>query len=491
MWHPDYSFHPDEAFHLEWALDLFDGVPFPRAFMYGGTFHQSVLKISSIVGERLPDIFSPFPLYRALLVARLFSVFAAVLTVLVVFYIAKDLYGCRAGLIAAALLGVSPGHVFSSQQAKPDVIMAFFAATAVFFSLRIYFSGRILWYILAGIAVGMATGTKISGLAFLFPPVVAHFCRGWNLISFLRKGLLLIAFFMVGYLIVSPHSIVYPTGFMQGLEILYNYQSGLYEESIGRGPGWLHYATRILPYGIGIPVLLASLVGLIMMIVKRERCVYVLMAGFIAYYALISTGSWITIRYAVPLFPILCVFAARAFTFIDESRPNRAFYYAMLVITIAYTFFLSAAYNSMLSRKDTRIAASEWIEKEIRDGAAIGFGIDYEGDVFFNPPINSWKYRVISQILNDSNGLRSFISNPFDYIIINEYQYSEYERLGDRFPVENYKRFFDHVMKSGKYRMIKEFKNCPEIFGWSPKLDYPPSEMLIPSPTIKVYQRAG
>lgn len=487
--HIGYSFHPDEAFHLEWALGLYDGSPIARAFLYGGTFHQTILKFSELMGAKLPG---DIPLRNILLVARLFSLFAGVVTVILVFYIGKRLYGDLIGLLAALFLAVLPAHVYSSQQAKPDVIMAMFSTASVLSSLKRRQTGHLVWSLLSGLMVGMAMGTKISAIAFIFVPIAACIGRHTPLKDTLKETAIIFMAFSTGYLMVSPHILLYPEVFYSGLKIQYYYQSDPSDEFMD--PAWLRYVITILPYGLGIPLLLASVSGIAMTLMKKEQYSILLLLALIPYYALLSWGSWVTFRYTTPLLPVLSVFAARAFWgLMGECKPlYRAVLYSLLALTVSFTLFSTLSFGMFLSAKDTRIAASEWIENNIKPGSTIGLVMSYKGDEFFNPPINRWDYRVWDQILRESYNIQPFLSYPFDYIIINEAQYMEYMRLGEGDHNDIRVRFFDHVMKGGKYRLIKEFKKRPGMCGLNLIERYPPSDELIyPSPMIRVYQRIG
>jgi len=67
---------------------------------------------------------------------RLPSVIAGALTVLVIFFIANELYNEQAGLIAAALLALSPFHILYSQEARMYGMVVLFVSLAVFLFLR-------------------------------------------------------------------------------------------------------------------------------------------------------------------------------------------------------------------------------------------------------------------------------------------------------------------------------------------------------------------
>ena len=75
------------------------------------------------------------------------------------------------------------------------------------------------------------------------------------------------------------------------------------------GRGWTYHLTTTLRYGLGIPLLVAGILGLPLM-VWREGRRGVLVALFpVAYYALTGSGRTVFARYILPAVPFLCLTA--------------------------------------------------------------------------------------------------------------------------------------------------------------------------------------
>ncbi|MGH9657531.1 MAG: ArnT family glycosyltransferase [Bryobacteraceae bacterium] len=101
---------------------------------------------------------------------RAFSVLAGLASIAVVFLLARDLVGPRAGLAAAALLAVSPVHLLASTQVRVDITMTLWLAWGAWMALH----GRLFG---AGVLLGLAVVTKYSALFAVAPLVGAIWWR--------------------------------------------------------------------------------------------------------------------------------------------------------------------------------------------------------------------------------------------------------------------------------------------------------------------------
>src|SRR5205085_1713238 len=81
---------------------------------------------------------------------RLASGMVGLLTVLLTFEIGRLLYGRRAGLIAALILGLMPYHVIVTRQVLLDGPMTFCATLALYLMARYAMTERRLWLYAAG-----------------------------------------------------------------------------------------------------------------------------------------------------------------------------------------------------------------------------------------------------------------------------------------------------------------------------------------------------
>lgn len=105
---------------------------------------------------------------------RLPSVIAGTLTIIAIFFIAKELYDGRAGLIAATLLAVSPLHLYYSQEARMYGMAVLFVALAVWMFLRASRTGELRDWLFFGGACTLAFYTHFY-TAFIIAALIAGY----------------------------------------------------------------------------------------------------------------------------------------------------------------------------------------------------------------------------------------------------------------------------------------------------------------------------
>jgi 4-amino-4-deoxy-L-arabinose transferase-like glycosyltransferase len=128
-------------------------------------FHQTIM-----FREGIPHFY--FLIVRAfsevfgsnIVSARTPSALAGITTVLVVYLLGKELYGKRAGIIAALLLTVNVFHVEYSQEARSYALLALLTATAFYFLLRFLKEINLKNALLLGFFAGLITNAQPIGL---------------------------------------------------------------------------------------------------------------------------------------------------------------------------------------------------------------------------------------------------------------------------------------------------------------------------------------
>ena len=138
----------DEAIYLRWA----------REIRFGD------LLVSLTDGKEplyywLLSLFSWMP--SELLVARLLSVLIGLVTLLVIYFLARRLFGQRAGLVSGFLYLISPFAHFYNSLALQDGLLVMLLGIYIFFC----FTKR---GVLAGVIYGLCLWTKSISLPFLF-----------------------------------------------------------------------------------------------------------------------------------------------------------------------------------------------------------------------------------------------------------------------------------------------------------------------------------
>src|SRR4029078_3292169 len=72
------------------------------------------------------------------------------------------------------------------------------------------------------------------------------------------------------------------------------------------GPGWLYHATTTLRYGLGLPLLLSGVAGLVILVVRQPRKGLIVALYPMAFYVVAGRGRTGFFRYMLPIVPFLC-----------------------------------------------------------------------------------------------------------------------------------------------------------------------------------------
>ena len=172
--HGAYTLHPDE-----WALNevvrrIFPD-PNPHFFFYGGfpiyldRFTAEVL--SFLTGDNWLDR------VRLALVGRFYSALESTLILPLLFDIGRRLWSVWAGLIAAACGAGAALLIQAAHFGTVDTLLTLEGMCVLWASLRIASEPRPRWYALAGVALGLAVATKLTGATLVLMPLLAHFVR--------------------------------------------------------------------------------------------------------------------------------------------------------------------------------------------------------------------------------------------------------------------------------------------------------------------------
>jgi hypothetical protein len=112
--------------------------------------------------------------------------------------------------------------------------------------------------------------------------------------------------------------------------------------------------------------------------------VWVLLAGFLAYYLVMGAGMLVFLRYALPLMLLLAVLIAGVVR--SARRPWRQ---AGLALLVALEPLHASVFMVRLAgREDSRAAARAWVEAHVPEGTAIGNFGGWAGDVQLDIPTN-------------------------------------------------------------------------------------------------------
>ncbi len=332
-----FSYHPDEIFLLLPAFGFEQGDWNPHFFNYG-TLYLYLVGLPAVLFNLVPNSVQftqgLVPLY---LLGRMITALLGTATILLLYLILRR-ENRPLALGSAFLLAICPLHVINSHYATVDVPATFFITLAFLFALR----GAVKpdWRAagLTGIAVGLAAATKYNAGLFLLPvllaPLLARQAKAgvrWYV------GVLLGA--LMGFVIGTPY--IGSPEFLRGFLFEWRHaQTGGTLAFVGTGSGWSYHLLRGLPFGLGYPLLVATLIGLVVSLKSRSPAVRLSLLWIVLYLFVIGFGRERFIRYLVPIMPFICIIAAAGLIWMEQSRrrwPRRLVVVVIVFLTALYS----------------------------------------------------------------------------------------------------------------------------------------------------------
>jgi hypothetical protein len=280
------------------------------------------------------------------LAGRLVVVALGLAGVAAAWWLGSRAYGRVAGGVAAAAVAVATVHVAYSRMAVTDVALALGVTVA----LALLADDRVE---LAGLAVGVAASAKYPGLILLVPLVAA----AWGRWRRLAAGA---ALAVAGFLVTSPYFAVHAG---EALGDVWRVQRLAHQGWLGfEEDAWAGFAFVGRLWDALGPVLIVAAVGLVLAAAaaRRSRPDLVLVSFVLAYFASLLTLDAHFDRYVLPLVPPLAALAGRLRALAPVT---------LLLLVVPLTWSIRDARE--LTRTDTRVLASRWIDRNLPPDAVI------------------------------------------------------------------------------------------------------------------------
>lgn len=316
------------------------------------------------------------------LISRLLSALAGILTVWILYKISRRAFNEKTALLAALFLAVTPLHVRDSHFGVTDVLMGLFVMVSVYFALKFLQEGRMLFGLMSAAAAGLAASTKYNGiivLAAVFSAQLILLHREKRLFSLHAAGKILALAALAGlaFILTSPFVILDAEEFVTDFLFEMNHMQGGHA-GINLGRGWLYHLRFSLFYGMGWGLFLISFYGFYVMVSRNKKVGIVLLSFPLAYYLLIGGSLTVFTRYVIPLLPFFAMAAAAGVADLSKRislrvRNVRPFGAAavMSVLLLVPSLWNIYQSNRLLSGRDSRLLAADWIEKNIPGGSSV------------------------------------------------------------------------------------------------------------------------
>ncbi len=331
---------------------------------------------------------------------RVLSALADLATVALLFFLGRRLYGTRVGLLASLLLALSVLNIQNAHFFTVDTFVSLTTLLCVWFAARVAEPDRnaVFFLLPLGAAFGAAVACKVNSALFVLIILLAAGLHVWGrmekegeetfwpearrtALGLLAAGLIAFAVFRFaqpdaftgpGILDIRPEP-----RFLDNLRTVRGLISGEIDyppshQWTNRTPLWFPWKNMVL-WGMGLPLGLAGWAGMVLagwqLFRKRDLRPAVPWA-WTAFFFLYQGVQFVkTMRYFLPLYPLLCLFAAYLLVGLweraraRETRPGRrtALAGGLLALVVLGTFLWACAFIQIYLRPVTRATASRWI----------------------------------------------------------------------------------------------------------------------------------
>ncbi|NHZ70462.1 MAG: phospholipid carrier-dependent glycosyltransferase [Proteobacteria bacterium] len=319
-WGLPYTYHADEPVNLTRTLDMLqrrsvdpEFYNYPPFFYYveaGGQL--AYYGVGSLTGEfsSIDDISLPEPQTLAngrlgnpnsLLAGRMISLALGIGAVGIVFVSIMAVTGSMSGaVVGSLLLALGPLAVRQTRFMTPDGLATFFVAAVLALSFFIYRRSRMLHYVLAGIAIGLAGSSKYHVAVVAVAVVVAHVMRTRT--RFYRDPKIYIAgAIALGTFLATSFVIFFD---LAAFWAEFAWKQGAYSGSGGSGAESLWFYLQVVGAEAG-PLLLLIPFGFLMLRTRGETIIAVAFA--VVYLLVIALFVLRFERHVLPALPAIAM----------------------------------------------------------------------------------------------------------------------------------------------------------------------------------------
>ncbi len=413
-------------------------------------------------------------------VGRLLMALSDTLTVLLVYLIARRLYGKGWGLLAATLTTFTVTHIQLAHFFAVDPMSTTFTMLAVYGGMRMAEEGRPRDAALTGIGIAFAVGSKFSALPIVAVPFIAVGLKYWiagkertpseSTSPFHLLAISLITATVL-FVLTSPYVLLDWPNFKravlveQGAMVRGDADFPFTRQYRGTRP-YLYHIEQSVRWGMGWALGIVGWLGLAWAFVRalRRRLrpgEWMLLAWVVLYFG--PTGLFLAkfMRYTLPIVPALIIFGVgllKSLTFFpfggeQGRRLGRMLGYGLTFIVLAYTIFWALAFvHGVYGYTHPWITASRWIYAHVPDGT--GLAVEHWDRQLPlplpEPNAHPSRYRYIIMPMYDEDTPEKFqiIKNNLReadyYVFASARLYKSIPRLPQRYPMTTrfYQLFF-------------------------------------------------
>lgn len=491
-WDNLYQIHPDER-ALNQAADKIDFFRFkldPELYAYGSLPVYLTQVVKSITSLLFPfnHMFNSY-----IIIGRLISATSGILTVLFVYLIGKKLYNKNTGLLSGLLLTVSVLHIQNSHFATVDILLTFFITATIYFLIDIYYANATTnTYYIVSIMIGLTLAVKVSAAPVVLIFFLCHVIslirqkKHFQLKPYLFFALCGLIALLVNFL-AQPYAFIHFSKYWESVIYQIDMQkhaSACYTQQYIGTPFLFYYLKEFVLRCMGPPLGLLCIVSFIIAIIttilhpiKSKHILLLLWA--VPYFITINSFESKFLRYLLPLFPFLCLFAGyyfiKLYSILQSNKTKRAIRTLLAFILIGYTAFYALAFVNLYMKPHTFVIGSKWFHTNAPENSIVlsqhwdeGFPLNLQSIPLKKYTVNYLEHYELKGLKSESVEKASYLAENLekgDYIVVQTRRiYGAIQNVPDRYPIT--RKYFDLLFTNRLgFEPIKEFTSYPSLLG--------------------------
>lgn len=478
--------HPDEpviyrsAVHMIKTRDLHPHVfLYPSLYIYlQALLYKTVFWIGKLLGTARH--FSDVSYLTLYFWGRFLTVVLSAGTIFLTYLAGCRLFNRTIGLLSALLISLSALHFENSYYITTDSPMGFWVVLSFLMSVLILTEEPKLWrYLLNGLFIGLAAGTKYNAVFALVPLIVAHLLRTSFSIRRLFDKRLLLALLVVPvvFVLTTPYAVLdFPLfwNYLKYQNLAYrSHPFGIERNVVGYGG---YFIGLLRGFG-AVPMIFAGF-GLYALFRKSVRSAVLLLSFPLTFFMFMGAYPRIFMRNMVVILPFLGLFGAfgawtlTRYLWSFRSSPNafrRRLSWALaaaVVIGTGWGLFGQGMKEyrrvQVMTLPNTRWLAEKWIDAYIpRDARII--------KEYYTPSVRNKRKVVDLGVAGFAKKRVKYDLKGFDYIILSSDSHGRFFAHPERFPDEV--RIYRNIMSAYPLRKI-----------------FVPDNTTMTGPVIRIYQ---
>lgn len=473
-WGNSYFSHPDEN-NMATALSQLSSTNInPHFFAYG----QFPLYLGYFT-LKIVNVPNTFP--NSIYILRFYSAIFSLIFLYFAYLLSKEIFHhYLSSMIFSLLLIFSPGLIQIAHFGTTESLLSFVFIANLYYLLKIYEKPKFKYFFIVSVLSGLALGSKITAIFFIWPIVIVGLFKKQYLSSLF---FILLTCFI--FLLTSPYNIIDINDFVSSM----NYESAVamgttevfYTRQFLNTVPYLFQFTHVFPYVVGLPIFVFGVLGFLSLPPGRVKSspinykyLLIILIPVLIYFLYFGSLFVKWTRFMSPMFFIFPLFAT---IFISKLK------FRYQVVFTLFCLVPGLLFMSQYLLPNPRITATNWLNNKLPQNATILSESGNVTDLNLRHDINVINFDFYSLDENYENKLKLDHYLSFaDFVLIPSRRIFKNQ---NSFMFPNSQNYYQTVF-SNKYQKIYQSSNF-DFF-----LNYESAEetfTVFDYPTIRLFKK--